>query len=111
MPPVPPEKLLIVDEKGSHIRHYILGPYNEGATINITCISTGGRPLPKVQWWYENKVINNTSLILSDKRVKNTLVLHRLERKHLKSVFTCQAANNNVTIPISASITLDMNCK
>uniref|UniRef100_A0A182LS28 Ig-like domain-containing protein n=1 Tax=Anopheles culicifacies TaxID=139723 RepID=A0A182LS28_9DIPT len=108
---VPPEKLLIVDEKGSHIRHYILGPYNEGATINITCISTGGRPLPKVQWWYENKVINNTSVVLSDKRVKNTLVLHRLERKHLKSVFTCQAANNNVTNPISASITLDMNLR
>ncbi|XP_035894602.1 uncharacterized protein LOC118504344 isoform X3 [Anopheles stephensi] len=108
---VPPEKLLIVDEKGSHIRHYILGPYNEGATINITCISTGGRPLPKVQWWYENKIINNTSVVLSDKRVKNTLVLHRLERKHLKSVFTCQAANNNVTNPISASITLDMNLR
>ncbi|XP_058116019.1 nephrin [Anopheles ziemanni] len=108
---VPPEKLLIVDEKGSHIRHYILGPYNEGATINITCISTGGRPLPKVQWWYENKVINNTSVVLSDKRVKNTLVLHRLERKHLKSVFTCQAANNNVTNPISASVTLDMNLR
>ncbi|KFB35298.1 AGAP002104-PA-like protein [Anopheles sinensis] len=70
-----------------------------------------GRPLPKVQWWYENKVINNTSVVLSDKRVKNTLVLHRLERKHLKSVFTCQAANNNVTNPISASVTLDMNCK
>ncbi|XP_050084941.1 nephrin isoform X2 [Anopheles aquasalis] len=108
---VPPEKLLIVDEKGSHIRHYILGPYNEGATINITCISTGGRPLPKVQWWYDNKVINNTSVVLSDKRVRNTLVLHRLERKHLKSVFTCQAANNNVTNPISASITLDMNLR
>uniref|UniRef100_A0A182PH73 Ig-like domain-containing protein n=1 Tax=Anopheles epiroticus TaxID=199890 RepID=A0A182PH73_9DIPT len=108
---VPPEKLLIVDEKGSHIRHYILGPYNEGATMNITCISTGGHPLPKVQWYYENKAINNTSVVLSDKRVKNTLVLHRLERKHLKSVFTCQAANNNVTNPISASITLDMNCK
>ncbi|XP_052863165.1 nephrin-like [Anopheles cruzii] len=108
---VPPEKLLIVDEKGSHIRHYILGPYNEGATINITCISTGGRPLPQVQWWYDNKVINNTSVVLSDKRVKNTLVLHRLERKHLKSVFTCQAANNNVTNPISASITLDMNLR
>ncbi|XP_053680784.1 neural cell adhesion molecule 2 [Anopheles nili] len=108
---VPPEKLLIVDEKGSHIRHYILGPYNEGTTINITCISTGGRPLPQVQWWYENKVFNNTSVVLSDKRVRNTLVLHRLERKHLKSVFTCQAANNNVTIPISASITLDMNLR
>lgn len=40
---VPPENVLILNEKGVHIPHYILGPYNEGSSINITCVSTGGK--------------------------------------------------------------------
>jgi hypothetical protein len=40
---VPPEKLLILDDKGTIIPHHILGPYNEGSSVNITCIATGGK--------------------------------------------------------------------
>ena len=40
---VPPETVLILDEKGDHIPHYILGPYNEGGSIDLTCVSTGGK--------------------------------------------------------------------
>ncbi|XP_058455408.1 nephrin isoform X3 [Malaya genurostris] len=108
---IPPEKLQIVDSGGHSIPHYILGPYNEGASVNFTCVASGGRPTPTVNWWYDNEIVNHSSTILSERRVKNTLILNRLERKHLKAIFTCTASNNNVTNPISASVTLDMNLR
>jgi hypothetical protein len=40
---VPPEGLIILDDTGTNIPHHILGPYNEGSSVNITCIATGGK--------------------------------------------------------------------
>ncbi|XP_069953152.1 uncharacterized protein [Cherax quadricarinatus] len=39
----------------------------------------------------------------------NTLTLGPLSRKHLKMLLTCEASNNNITLPISIAVTLDMN--
>lgn len=49
--------------------------------------------------------------MLSENRVKNILKLTKIERRHLHTVYTCQASNNNVTAPIVSSVTLDMNCE
>ena len=40
----------------------------------------------------------------------NELVIPDIARTDLHSIFTCQAANNNVSVPVSTSVKLDITC-
>lgn len=41
----------------------------------------------------------------------NTLLLGPLQRRDLKLLLTCEAANNNLTLPTSVVVMIDMNCE
>ncbi|CRL07921.1 CLUMA_CG020866, isoform A, partial [Clunio marinus] len=108
---IPPENLLILNEQGKHISHYILGPYNEGSSINLTCISSGGDPLPKLTWRHDNQLLEGILTKLSEKKMRNVLHLKNLNRKDLLSSFTCKSTNNNLTDPITSSVMIDLNLR
>jgi hypothetical protein len=107
---LPAGEPLITDSEGNEMKG-LIGPFNEGDALSLTCSSNGGQPRPQLSWWRDYNLIDD-SFEYNDKDVAiNQLMIPKLERHHLLSVFSCQAVNNNITVPASTSITLDLNLK
>ncbi|XP_074593430.1 uncharacterized protein LOC141849125 isoform X2 [Brevipalpus obovatus] len=107
---VPPEEPMITDTQGNDLKG-LIGPFNEGDELRLICVTVGGKPRPSLTWWRDDVVIDD-SFEYNDKDVTtNQLMIGSLARHYLLSIFTCQAINNNITVPSSTSITLDLNLK
>ena len=40
---MPPSHITILDDQGAAVIDHTAGPYQDGASINLTCISSGGK--------------------------------------------------------------------
>ncbi|XP_067133356.1 B-cell receptor CD22-like isoform X1 [Centruroides vittatus] len=108
---VPPGEPIITDEEDRHVKG-LIGPYNEGESLRLTCEAVGGKPRPAVTWWREYALVDDSySFIPGDNLVRNQIEITELKRHDLLAVFTCQASNNNITVPASSAVTLDLNLK
>ncbi|XP_063921437.1 contactin-1 [Zophobas morio] len=107
---VPPEKIHIYDDKRVD-KTILLGPYNEGSDVNLLCEVKGGRPRPKVTWYLENTVIDDSYEIRSDGIAVNHLTFPSVGRQHLHARLICQASNNNLVPPETRVAVLDINLK
>ncbi|XP_042230322.1 nephrin-like isoform X1 [Homarus americanus] len=105
---VPPSRLAVYTELGVEARN-IVGPFTEGDTLRLTCRATGGSPPPTVTWWEGPALLDMTPEVETLDQVTNTLVVPSLTRRDLHRTLTCQAANSNLTAPLSTTVTLDMN--
>ncbi|CAM1320456.1 Uncharacterised protein g7488 [Pycnogonum litorale] len=107
---VPPRKPVIMDENGQSLKG-LVGPYNEGSRLHITCEVEGGKPTPIVKWWRGLNLLKTESEVGPGGVIRTELILDKLRRDQQDSRFTCEATNNNITQPPSTDITLDMNFK
>lgn len=46
---MPPTELIILDNQGATMTENTIGPYREGVSINVTCMSSGGIPVSNMQ--------------------------------------------------------------
>ncbi|XP_017005891.2 neural cell adhesion molecule 1-A [Drosophila takahashii] len=106
---VPPTQLTILDHHGAEIRDQSAGPYLEGDSIDLTCLSSGGVPPPRVSWWREHALIDDSFQVLPDGSVRNVLRIKNIQRKDLLTMYTCQATNGHVVAALTRKVILDMN--
>ncbi|XP_023241347.1 hemicentin-2-like [Centruroides sculpturatus] len=107
---VPPREAIIMDEFGQHL-HGIIGPYNEGYPLSLICEGEGGDPPPKVTWWKDSILIDDTYTLTPQHFTRNELHFSTIRRSDLMTVLTCQATNSNFTAPVTSSVTLDLNLR
>ncbi|KAG8192242.1 hypothetical protein JTE90_014100 [Oedothorax gibbosus] len=106
---VPVREVIIMDKHGQRLRDTI-GPYDEGSYVSLIC-EAEGIPHPTVTWWRDSVLVDETSTQTSQGYVRNELPLPKLHRSDLLMTYTCQATNTNLTVPVSASVTIDINLK
>uniref|UniRef100_T1JRN6 Ig-like domain-containing protein n=1 Tax=Tetranychus urticae TaxID=32264 RepID=T1JRN6_TETUR len=107
---VPPEEPIITNPDEVNLKG-LIGPYNEGDTLKIICTTNGGKPRPSLTWWRDNSLLDDTFEYIDKEVTTNQLTILSLARHHLLSKLTCQAVNNNMTVPLATSITLELNLK
>ncbi|XP_039283204.1 nephrin isoform X2 [Nilaparvata lugens] len=108
---VPPRKLTLLDSNGGSLQTSYIGPVMEGSGVQLTCIAVGGRPPPRVSWYRDGVMVDDTDETLSERRVKNVLIIERVERRHLGSLLTCKASNTDTIEPLSTTVTIDLHLR
>ena len=67
-------------------------------------------PLPTLTWWRNEALIDDTYEVINNETT-NILTINRVERKDLNSIFTCQALSQQLDIPVSTQVRLDLTCE
>ncbi|XP_067006836.2 nephrin [Anabrus simplex] len=107
---VPPERLMIYDAKRRD-RTKLNEPYNEGTDISLVCEVTGGRPRPKVTWYLEKTLLDDSYEHRPDGLTVNHLLFPSVGRQHLNMRLVCQATNTPLAPPTSKMVLLNINLK
>ena len=103
-----PERPQIYDEIGRVVKNKI-GPFKVEDTVTLMCLVTTGDPKPEVTWWKDHILVDAT-FKNDTSRVENEIVIGPLKKRDWNAVYTCQANNNNISVPQSTSVKLDMTC-
>ncbi|CAL1269820.1 unnamed protein product [Larinioides sclopetarius] len=104
---VPPKGVVIRDLKDRKVEG-VIGPFNLGETLIITCEALGGHPIPTLSW---SGTFDNSSATyhLDITNTTSSLIMPSLKRSDQWTHFTCTAWNSPLTLPKSTTVTVEIN--
>ena len=79
-------------------------------TNSLFCFAAGV-PAPDVTWWRDGHLVDSSFEETYKRTVQNTLSIPNLSRDELSTTLTCMASNNNISVPASNKVIIDMKCK
>ncbi|CAB0018393.1 unnamed protein product, partial [Nesidiocoris tenuis] len=79
--------------------------------LMLTLDSVAGRPKPRVIWYLENSVIDDSYEHRPDEMTINHLSFPNVGRQHLNARLICQASNTQLAPPATKVVILDINLK
>ncbi|XP_068619404.1 nephrin-like [Battus philenor] len=106
----PPNRPVIIDAKTKD-QTRLLEPYDEGDTLELICEVRGGDPRPRLTWYLENTVIDDSFMQRSDGVTVNALTFPSIGRQHLNARLVCQASNTNLAPPQTKLLILEINLR
>ncbi|XP_077300677.1 cell adhesion molecule Dscam1-like [Arctopsyche grandis] len=102
-----PSKPFFMDEIGTKVEHTV-GPFHEGDTLLLTCLAVGGKPIPKLTWWKSNTLLDSTDEPSEVPGVRENQLILTLTREFYNTKIQCLASNNNITVPLSSSLDIEL---
>ncbi|XP_028967784.1 uncharacterized protein LOC100907915 [Galendromus occidentalis] len=122
---VPPRTMTVTDQRGTLLQNNaVIGPYSGGDKLVLKCQAHGGNPSSTVGW-YRGAIVPQTQPkspenpqdfstlrsgmeFLQSAEHESDLVFPSLGHENLLVTFTCVVSNNNISQPLTSSVTLDI---
>jgi Immunoglobulin domain len=106
---VPPQGVQVTDESGNVIKNELTKAYADGASMALTCASSGGKPLARVSWWRDGELVtDDTQYFPERKRSHAMLKIEKLTRAHLLAIYSCEVSNSRLQPPLVVRVRVDM---
>ncbi|XP_059051345.1 synaptogenesis protein syg-2-like [Achroia grisella] len=103
-----PEKPKIFDELDKEVVG-VAGPYIEDTSLKLTCVVSGGKPMPRLRWWRDDKVIATLEPIDDGSRLSLLeLRIPKLTREYYEAVYTCTADNTMQVPPLRVNVQIQL---